>query len=117
MFMRDIIECFFVVRLTLPIRVTFGNGEIVDDVIMYSDTTETLFEYFEAVLEILEFQCVTIKIRKRSGLNQNSSSSAETFRQQALHFSIQSWLSDACSTVLHNYVRVLLKNTVFLRCP
>jgi hypothetical protein len=34
---------------------------IVDDVILYSDTTETLFEYFEAVLDVLEFHSVTIK--------------------------------------------------------
>jgi hypothetical protein len=41
---------------------------IVDDVILYSDTTETLFEYFEAVLEVQEFHCVTIKLKKTKGL-------------------------------------------------
>jgi hypothetical protein len=41
---------------------------IVDNVIRYSDTTETLFEYFEAVLEFLEFYCVTIKLDKTKWL-------------------------------------------------
>jgi hypothetical protein len=38
------------------------------DVILYSDTTETLFEYFEAVLVVLEFHCVTIKLKQTKWL-------------------------------------------------
>jgi hypothetical protein len=45
-----------------------GAEVIVDDVILYSDTTETLFEYFEAVLEVLQFHCVTIKLKKTKWL-------------------------------------------------
>ena len=41
-----------------------GAEVIVDDVFCYSDTIETLFQYFIQVLKVLIFHCVTIKLKK-----------------------------------------------------
>ena len=41
-----------------------GAEVIVDDVFCYSDTIETLFQYFIQVLKVLIFHCFTIKLKK-----------------------------------------------------